>query len=77
MLAEQAAREAAKEITMAVLKDGIDTLGFWVLGLALLVLVVGFFLTRGQRRIARNQVELAELVRGQSPKGGEGPTGLA
>lgn len=65
----------AEEATEAVVTNGqlleaiqalaekIDSLGLFALGLAVLVLLVGLFVTRGQRRIARNQIELAELVR--------------
>jgi len=66
MLAEQ----VAKVVTLVNLMDALDNLRLLVLGLAVLVLLLGFFLTRGQQRIARNQVELADLVRGECCKGG-------
>jgi len=57
------AEEAVNVITQVDLMNALNDLRLFVLGLAVLVLLVGFFLTRGQRRIARNQVELADLVR--------------
>jgi len=66
MLAEQ----VVKVVTLVNLMDALDNLRLLVLGLAVLVLLLGFFLTRGQQRIARNQVELADLVRGECCKGG-------
>ncbi len=48
---------------MQDLADKIDSLGLFALGLAVLVLLLGLFVTRGQRRIARNQIELADLAR--------------
>jgi len=64
------ANEAMKVVTQVNLMDALDNLRLLVLGLAVLVLILGFFLTRGQRRIARNQVELAELMRGECCQGG-------
>jgi len=74
MLAEQtveAVKEAAQMPTTLDLMDAVEHLGFLILGLCVLLLLVGVFVTRGQRRIARNQIELAELMRG-SGTGGEG-----
>ena len=64
------ANEAMNVVTQVNLMDALDNLRLLVLGLAVLVLILGFFLTRGQRRIARNQVELAELMRGECCQGG-------
>jgi hypothetical protein len=64
------AAEVAKVVTLVNLMDALDNLRLLVLGLAVLVLLLGFFLTRGQQRIARNQVELAKLVRGECRQGG-------
>jgi len=64
------AEEVAKVVTQVNLMDAVDNLRLLVLGLAVLVLLLGFFLTRGQQRIARNQVELAKLVRGECRQGG-------
>ena len=63
------ANEAMNVVTQVNLMDALDNLRLLVLGLAVLVLILGFFLTRGQRRIARNQVELAKLVRGECCQG--------
>jgi len=74
MLAEEtveAVKEAAQMPTTQDLMDAFEHLGFLILGLCVLILLVGVFVTRGQRRIARNQIELAELMRG-SGTGGEG-----
>jgi len=74
MLAEQtveAVKEAAHMPTTADLMEAVEHLGFLILALAVLMLLLGIFVTRGQRRIARNQIELAELMRG-SGTGGEG-----
>ena len=74
MLAEQAVeavKEAAQMPTTADLMEAVEHLGFLILALAVLMLLLGIFVTRGQRRIARNQIELAELMRG-SGTGGEG-----
>jgi len=74
MLAEQAVeavKEAAQMPTTADLMEAVEHLGFLILALAALMLLLGIFVTRGQRRIARNQIELAELMRG-SGTGGEG-----
>ena len=60
--------------TTADLMGRMESLGLLVLGLIVLVLILGIFVTRGQRRIARNQVELADLVRQLVSKGG-GATG--
>jgi len=65
MLAEQlieAAKEAAAMPTNQDLMAALERVGAGVLGLCVLVLLVGIFVTRGQRRIARNQIELADLV---------------
>ena len=62
--------EVVKVVTLVNLMDALDNLRLLVLGLAVLVLLLGFFLTRGQQRIARNQVELANLVRGECCQGG-------
>jgi len=64
------AEEVAKVVTLVNLMEALDNLRLLVLGLAVLVLLLGFFLTRGQQRIARNQVELAKLVRGECCQGG-------
>ena len=67
MLAEQtveAVKEAAQMPTTQNLMDAVEHLGFLILCLCVLILLVGVFVTRGQRRIARNQIELAELMRG-------------
>ena len=64
MLAEQtveAVKEAAQMPTTLDLMDAVEHLGF---------LILGVFVTRGQRRIARNQIELAELMRGSGTGGG-------
>lgn len=74
MLAEQtveAVKDAAQMPTTQDLMDAVEHLGFLILSLCVLLLLVGIFVTRGQRRIARNQIELAELMRG-SGTGGEG-----
>ena len=73
MLAEQlieAAKEAAAMPTNQDLMTALERVGAGVLGLCVLVLLVGIFVTRGQRRIARNQIELADLVR--AAKGDQG-----
>jgi len=73
MLAEQlieAAKEAAAMPTNQDLMAALERVGAGVLGLCVLVLLVGIFVTRGQRRIARNQIELADLVR--AAKGDQG-----
>ena len=73
MLAEQtveAVKEAAQMPTTLDLMDAVEHLGFLILGLCVLILLVGVFVTRGQRRIARNQIELAELMRGSGTGGG-------
>jgi hypothetical protein len=59
------AEEAVKVVTQVDLMNALSDLRLLVVGLSVLVLLVGFFLTRGQRRIARNQVELAKLLRGE------------
>lgn len=74
MLAEQtveAVKVAAQMPTTQDLMDAVEHLGFLILALCVLILLVGLFVTRGQRRIARNQIELAELMRA-SGTGGEG-----
>lgn len=66
MLAEQlieAAKEASKMPTNQDLMAAMEHLGFLILGLCVLALIVGIFVTRGQRHIARNQIELANLLR--------------
>jgi hypothetical protein len=71
MLALEAGEAELME-RIAELPQAMDKLGYFVLGLAILVLVVGIFVTHHQRRIARNQVELADLVRKSlAPKAGE------
>jgi len=73
MLAEQlieAAKEAAAMPTNQDLMTALERVGAGVLGLCVLVLLVGIFVTRGQRRIARNQIELADLLR--AAKGDQG-----
>jgi len=73
MLAEQlieAAKEAAAMPTNQDLMAALERVGAGVLGLCVLVLLVGIFVTRGQRRIARNQIELADLLR--AAKGDQG-----
>jgi len=77
MLAEQAVQEAARVVTVVNLMDAIEDLGRLVTAVIVIVVLVGIALVVAHRRLARNQVELAELVRGQSPRGGEGPTGQA
>ena len=74
MLAEQtveAVKVAAQMPTTQDLMAAVEHLGFLILALCVLILLVGLFVTRGQRRIARNQIELAELMRA-SGTGGEG-----
>ena len=74
MLAEQtveAVKEAALMPTTADLMEAVEHLGFLILALAVLMLLLGIFVTRGQRRIARNQIELADLMR-RSNTSGEG-----
>ena len=60
MLAEEFAKVVAQVDLMNALKD----LRLLILGLSVLVLLVGFFVTRGQRRIAKNQIALAKMLQG-------------
>ena len=74
MLAEQtveAVKVAAQMPTTQDLMAAVEHLGFLILALCVLILLISIFVTRGQRRIARNQIELAELMRA-SGTGGEG-----
>jgi hypothetical protein len=77
MLAELAVQEAARVVTVVELMDAVEGVGRLVTAVIVIVVLVGIALVVAHRRLAKNQVELAELVRDRSPKGGEGPTGLA
>jgi hypothetical protein len=64
------AEEFAKVVTQVDLMNALKDLRLLILGLSVLVLLVGFFVTRGQRRIAKNQIALAKMLQGGCCQGG-------
>ena len=70
MLAAEVAGEVVKVVTQVDLMDAVDKVGRLVMVVLAVQILMGIAWMVAHQRIAKNQVELAELVRGECGKGG-------
>ena len=65
------AAEVVKVVTQVDLMDAVDKVGRLVTVVLAIQVLMGIAWLVAHRRLAKNQVELAELVRGECCKGGD------
>jgi len=70
MLAAEVAGEVVKVVTQVDLMDAVDKVGRLVMVVLAVQILMGIAWTVAHRRIAKNQIELAKLVRGECCQGG-------
>ena len=71
MLAAEVAGEVVKVVTQVDLMDAVDKVGRLVMVVLAVQILMGIAWTVAHRRIAKNQIELAKLVRGECCQGGD------
>ncbi|MCX5648179.1 MAG: hypothetical protein NTX40_03645 [Planctomycetota bacterium] len=64
------AEEVAKVVTQVDLMNAVDKVGRLVMVILAVQILMGIAWTVAHRRIAKNQIELAKLVRGECCQGG-------
>jgi len=64
------AEEVAKVVTQVDLMNAVDKVGRLVMVVLAVQILMGIAWTVAHRRIAKNQIELAKLVRGECCQGG-------
>jgi hypothetical protein len=64
------AEEAMKVVTLVNLMDAVDKVGRLVMVVLAVQILMGIAWMVAHRRIAKNQIELAKLVRGECCQGG-------
>jgi hypothetical protein len=64
------AEEAMKVVTLVNLMDAVDKVGRLVMVVLAVQILMGIAWMVAHQRIAKNQVELAKLVRGECCQGG-------